>query len=70
VNDKEIKKSVEQNISSINVDRLVSFLAKVIDFLEENLYLDKPIEGAQPYFEILRIILEIFGDQDFKAKQS
>jgi len=49
---------------------MIQFLKDIIQFIEENLYLDKPIEGAQPYFEILRIILDIFGDEEYKAKQS
>lgn len=53
-----------------NVSRLVGFLKDVLIFIEENLYLDKPIEGSLPYFEITRLILDFFGDYEFKLKIS
>jgi hypothetical protein len=39
-----------------NVDVLVEFLRKVIDICQHNLYLDKPIEGSFPLFDILKSI--------------
>lgn len=38
------------------VDPLVNFLKDVIDFCQHNLYLDKPIEGSFPLFDILKLI--------------
>ncbi len=46
---KEIKKGLP-------VERLVTFLGKIIDFCQHNLYLDKPIEGSFPLFDILKMI--------------
>lgn len=39
-----------------DIQVLVVFLGKVIDFCQQNLYLDKPIEGSFPMFDILKVI--------------
>lgn len=36
--------------------QLILFLGKVIDYCQRNLYLDKPIEGSFPLFDILKVI--------------
>jgi hypothetical protein len=46
----------------------VNFLREVIKHVKENLYLDKPVEGALPLFEVLKIILELFGDYEYKLR--
>lgn len=43
-------------------------MADILKFTEENLYLDKPVEGALPYFEILKILFELFGDFEYKLR--
>lgn len=42
----------------------------ILSFIEENLYLDKPVEGALPYFELLKVIFELFGDFEYKLRIS
>ena len=32
------------------------------------MYLDKPVEGALPYFELLKMIFELFGDFEYKLR--
>jgi len=39
----------------------VDFLKDVTEYCQNNLYLDKPIEGAFPLFDILKLIHELFG---------
>lgn len=40
----------------------------MLTFIEQTLYLDKPVEAALPYFELLKIIFELFGDFDYKLR--
>lgn len=51
---KDIKKGLPVQV-------LVTFLGQVIDYCQHNLYLDKPIEGSFPMFDILKSIQELFG---------
>jgi hypothetical protein len=51
---KDIKKGLP-------VSNLVQFLKEVIEFCQINLYLDKPIEGSFPLFDILKLTQELFG---------
>ena len=37
---------------------------------EEQLYLDKPIEGAFPLFDVLKLIMDLFGGNYFKLNKS
>lgn len=39
-------------------------------FAEENLYLDKPIEGAFPLFDVLKLIMDCFGGNEFRLNKS
>ena len=43
------------------LDPLYNFLYDVTRNAEENLYLDKPIEGAFPIFDVLKITMDFFG---------
>jgi hypothetical protein len=60
---KQIKKG-------LNVDALYEFLRDVINFCQDNLYLDKPIEGSFPYFDILKVIQELFGGIKFHLNKA
>lgn len=51
-----------------DLQRLVDFLARVISYCQENLYVDKPFETALPLFEVLKMIQETFGDFDFHVR--
>lgn len=51
---------------------LYDFLEDISNFAEENLYLDKPIEGAFPIFDIIKLIMNLFGGVEYymnKAKK-
>ena len=43
------------------LEPLAAFLKDIIDHAQGNLYLEKPIEGAFPLLDILRLILDLFG---------
>lgn len=43
-------------------------MQEVILHVKKNLYLDKPVEGALPLFEVLKIVLELFGDYEYKLR--
>ena len=43
------------------LDPLYDFLEGVTRYAEENLYLDKPIEGVFPIFDVLKLIMDLFG---------
>lgn len=49
---------------------LYDFLEDLTTFAERNLYLDKPIEGAFPLFDVLKLIMDLFGGIDFKLNKS
>jgi len=66
--DKDIKKYIANGQASEQLQEAIQFLEAIISFIEENLYLDKPVEGALPYFEVLRIIFELFGDFEYKLR--
>lgn len=68
--EKDIKKynASEDGYMSENVEQVIEFLRDIIAFIQENLYLDKPVEGALPLFEILKIIIELFGDFEYKLR--
>ncbi len=51
---KDIKKGMP-------VEDLVAFLKNVTEHCQVNLYLDKPIEGSFPLFDILKLTHELFG---------
>ena len=52
---KKIKNYVssDSDLKCQDITRFVNFLKYIILFCEENLYLDKPIDAAIPFFEIL-----------------
>ena len=64
--DKELKKPALAS----TCQPLVKFLADVIDHCESNLYLDKPIEGAFPLFDVLKAIQELFGGIEHHINKS
>eukprot|EP00347_Sterkiella_histriomuscorum_P008658 403344256 len=69
--EKDIKKYVSSEEGQPipqSVEQVISFLRDTISFIQENLYLDKPVEGALPLFEIMRIIIELFGDFEYKLR--
>jgi hypothetical protein len=60
---KDIKKYVSgEEEKSEDLERLVEFLRRVIEFCTDNLYVDKPMETALPLFETLKIIQDHFGE--------
>jgi hypothetical protein len=63
INYKDIKKNKP-------VEPLVAFLTNVIDHCQHNLYLDKPIEGSFPLFDVLKIIQELFGGIEYHLNKS
>ena len=67
---KEIRKYVSNQTEEKNHDlkQLSAFLKRVIQFCEENLYVDKPIETALPLFEILKMVQDHFGDYDYHIR--
>lgn len=52
------------------LEPLYAFLLDVTSFAEQNLYLDKPIEGAFPLFEVLKMIMDYFGGITFKLNKN
>jgi len=64
--DKDIKKYPHSITPSLQ-DTL-DFLRDLLVFIEKTLYLDKPVEGALPYFELLKMIFELFGDFEYKLR--
>ena len=54
------------------LEPLYLFLEGLTTYAEENLYLEKPIEGAFPLFDVLKLIIDLFGSKECyinKAKQ-
>lgn len=49
---------------------LIDFLTEVIDYCQHHLYLDKPIEGAFPLFDILKLTQELFGGIEFHLNKA
>lgn len=43
------------------LEPIYAFLADVTHNAEENLYLDKPIEGSFPLFDVLKLTMDLFG---------
>ena len=64
--DKDIKKYPQA--TSQPLQDAIDFLKDLLIFIESTLYLDKPVEGALPYFELLKIIFELFGDFEYKLR--
>lgn len=67
-NEKDIKKWTPAQEPTPGLAKGIAFLKDILAFIEDNLYLDKPVEAALPYFEILRIIIELFGDFEYKLR--
>ena len=40
------------------------------EYAEENLYLDKPIEGAFPLFDVIKLIMDLFGGIEYKQNKA
>ena len=53
---KDIRKYVGGDEKSKELQELIDFLRSIIQFCEEGLYVDKPIETALPLFETLRMV--------------
>ena len=68
--DKDIKKYLAPQAAPVseNLQQTLAFITDILQFTEENLYLDKPVEAALPYFEILKILFELFGDFEYKLR--
>ena len=69
--DKEIKKYVSSPEGSAippQVAEVVDFMRNLLEFIESNLYLDKPVEGALPLFELAKMVIELFGDFEYKLR--
>ena len=66
--EKDIKKCQDPADASEALRDCIAFLFEVLQYTEENLYLDKPVEASLPYFEILKIIMELFGDFEYKLR--
>ena len=49
---------------------LYDFIHDVTTYAEENLYLDKPIEGAFPLFDVLKLIMDLFGGIDYRPNKA
>ena len=49
---------------------LYGFIADVTEHAEENLYLDKPIEGAFPLFDVIKLIMDLFGGIEYKQNKA
>ena len=41
----------------------------VCTFIEDSLYLDKPIEGAFPLFSVLKLIMDLFGGISYRLNK-
>jgi hypothetical protein len=68
-NEKDLKKwTPGTNAPSESLATAILFINDILSFIEGNLYLEKPVEAALPYFEILRIIVELFGDFEYKLR--
>lgn len=67
---KDIRAYVATDTKSEEMERLVAFLTQVCNFCECSLHIDKPIESALPMFEVLKMIQDQFGDQDYKIRLS
>ena len=52
------------------LDPLYNFLESVTRYAEENLYLDKPIEGAFPLFDVLKLVMDLFGGITFTMNKA
>ena len=52
------------------LEPLYNFLEGVTRYGEENLYLDKPIEGAFPIFDVMKLIMDLFGGVVFYMNKS
>lgn len=65
-----LEKSIKKDTQLPEVRRLAKFLNETISVCFSNLSLDKPIESASPYFEVLKMVLELFGDTEYKVKMS
>lgn len=52
------------------LEPLFGFLSDITSFAEENLYLDKPIEGAFPLFDVLKLIMELFGGVEHRLNKA
>lgn len=50
--------------------RLVAFLSDIIDHCQLNLYLDKPIEGSFPLFDVLKMTQELFGGVEYHLNKN
>jgi hypothetical protein len=48
----------------------VQFIKEVSEHAQSNLYLDKPIEGSFPLFDILKLILDLFGGVSFYVNKA
>jgi len=52
------------------LEPLYGFLDDVTRYAEENLYLDKPIEAAFPLFDVLKLVMDLFGGVEFKLNKA
>lgn len=52
----DIKKYVSGADKTSELQKLIDFLRRLIEFCEQSLYVDKPIETALPLFEVLKMI--------------
>ena len=70
--EKDIKKYISDATSQPPATLLptIELLRKTLTFIEENLYLDKPVETSLPLFELMRSIFELFGDFEYKVRVS
>ena len=66
--EKDIKKFNQTKVMSDSLKEVVVFIGDIMNFIYENLYLDKPVEGALPYFEIFKIFIDLFGDFEYKLR--
>jgi hypothetical protein len=53
---KDIRKYIGGEQKTKELQELIDFLRSTIQFCEEGLYVDKPIETALPLFETLRMV--------------
>ena len=67
---KDIRKYVGGEEKTKELQELIDFLRSIIQFCEEGLYVDKPIETALPLFETLRMVQDLFGDYDYVLKMT
>lgn len=57
-------------VSWAPLEEFYSFLDDILTYAEENLYLDKPIEGAFPLFDIIKLVMDLFGNNQFYLNKS